>query len=682
MHDKQLSEEADCHQPTCADESKRFHDRIKRLFIHAGFDILKSDYNAKGADIIAQVDNKKIIVQCKCAWNEEKEGLKINSLIDEYSKKAEREKAERAVLAISKYKIPPNYLLEKEKEKRATFDRVIIWDDKIIEYYEEVASALNEWAKYTIMGDMYLTSKFGGPIYTPAIRVYQGESEFFVFKIAPEELLKMAYIFRRDYNRKDAYQRALNIKRLKSDISTFLDSPEAILPTNLIGVFNSDIEFKNGSIKIPRQYKSFWVIDGQHRLYSFCYTKDNLKRQNFELICVGLNGNKYKESEQAKLFVEINDESKKIPKLLLYDLYELMGKPEMRIELVKKLARKSKVFNGKIKIHRKDKGEISLVSFVNTTPMKKLINIRNGELTNLFREKMKENPDYDDSIMREKCKEFYFKNLEEYFNLIKTNFPKEWEDSQKYVLSTDRGIRVLLRLLKELYRYNNIKDKKIGDSEIFNKVIPALNGFDFSAESLKGMYFGEGGADLFLDKLKEHIQKTIPDFFPKENVKRLHKISVEAGEKEKAKRLIREWISLLGKEVFGELPYVNKTTLDYLSNLPKESNVKLLVSEVWGESEFKKRCEELVKLGINIKVSKITQDKDKNKEVGYYHRRWIGGENFEIEPGFDMMEDSLGNKTEDMKLYKTENSERILDFKEKWNVFSKLHTDVHITKIF
>lgn len=480
-------------------EHNKFHGRIKRLFSNAGFEILKSDYYAKGADIIAQVDNKKIIVQCKCAQSEDKTGLKIDSLIDEYSKKADKEKAERAVLAISNYKIPPNYLLEEEKERRARFDKVMIWDDKIIEYYEDVVSALNEWAKYTLIGDMYITSKFGGPIYAQAIKVFQGESEFFVFKIPPEELLKMAYIFRRDYNRKDAYQRALNIKRLKGDIATFLDSSEAILPTNLIGVFNSDIDFKNGYLKIPREYKSFWVIDGQHRLYSFCYTKDDLKRQNFELICVGLDSKKYKESEQAKLFVDINDESKKIPKLLLYDLYELMGRPEMRIELVKELAKGSKVFREKIKVHRKDKGEISLVSFVNTNPMSKLINERDGELTNLFRERFKQNPNYSNSNMREKCKKFYFEIIEDYFNLIKKNFPEEWEDNENYVLSTDRGVRVLLRLLRELYRYNNTHDdRKIGDQEIFNKVIPALKGFDFSIKSLAGKYFGEGGANLFI----------------------------------------------------------------------------------------------------------------------------------------------------------------------------------------
>jgi len=665
-----------------AEESKKFHDRIKRLFINSGFKILKSDYNAKGADIIAEVDNKKIIVQCKRAWSDDKTGLNIDGLIDEYSKKAQKENAERAILAISRYKIPSSYLSEDEKRKRAMMDKVVIWDDKIIEYYEEVVSALNEWAQYTIIGDLYISSRFGDSIYAPAMKVRQGESEFFVFKISPEDLLKISYIFRRDYN-PQAYQRTLNIKRLKKEIAEFLDSPEALLPTNLIGVFNSNVKInKRGQLVIPRQYKSFWIIDGQHRLYSFCYTKNQIQRNNFELVCVGLDGRNWVESQQAKLFVDINDKSKRISKLLLYDLYELIGIPEMRIELVKKLARESKIFNNKIKIHRKDKGNISLVTFVNTTPMGRLINERNGELGILFRERHNQFPNYSNPKTREKCKEFYFKIFEEYFGLIQKTFPKEWEDSKNYVLSTDRGIRVLLRLLKELYRYNLINAKKIGDSEIFKNAIYALKGFDFSLQNLRSKYLGEGGADLFLDSLKEQVQKTIPDFFPRENKKILHDITVEAGDKIKAKQLVNQWLPLLGKEVYGELPFINKTTFDYLSKLPEKSNIKLFVSEIWGSTDCIKKCEELTKKGYDIKIKKIMKFKEGQKSVKYLHERWIGGNNFELEPGYDLMADSLGNTKDSIKLWKKTNSERIIEFKERWNAISQFQSNISIENIF
>ena len=408
-----------------------------------------------------------------------------------------------------------------------------------------------------------------------------------------------------------------------------------------------------------------------------------IQRNNFELGCVGLDGKKWRESQQAKLFVDINEKSKRISKLLLYDLYELIGIPEIRVEVVKKLAMESKIFKGKIKLHKKDKGEISLVSFVNTSPMGRLISEKSGELGILFRERYGNYPDYNKEKIRERCKKFYFKIFEDYFGLIQTSFPKEWKENKNYVLSTDRGIRVFLRLLKLLYKYNLINGKKMGDPEIFKMAISALKGFDFSVQDLKGKYFGEGGADLFLESLKEHIQKTIPDFFPKENRKEIHNIGIEYGEKEKANKLICSWLGLLGKEIFGELPYIDSTIFYYLEKLPLGSNIKLFVSNIHGENEFKENCEKLKQKGYKIKVKRITRgpfQKGQNK-IAYLHGRWIGGNFFEIEPGYDLMKGSIGNKKDRMKLYKTENSERIIEFKERWNVLSKFK-DVLIEDIF
>ena len=77
-----MSEESKDHSKSEEDEHKKFHNRIKRIFINSGFEILKSDYYDKGPDIIAKVDNKKIIIQCKCAESDNKAGLNIDGLID------------------------------------------------------------------------------------------------------------------------------------------------------------------------------------------------------------------------------------------------------------------------------------------------------------------------------------------------------------------------------------------------------------------------------------------------------------------------------------------------------------------------------------------------------------------------------------------------------------------------
>lgn len=655
------------------DIHKKFHDRIKRLLINAGFDILKSDYNTMGADIIAQVDNKKIIVQCKCAQSENKEGLGISHLIDEYSKKAEKENAERAILAISKYKISPTYFSEEEKERRAKFDKVIIWDDQIINYYEEVVSALNEWAKYTIIGDMYITSKFGGPISAPFIKIQQGDFEFLVFKITPEDLLKISYIFRRDYSRK-AYQRTLNISRLKKDISTFLDSPEAILPSNILGVFNSDIKTtRDNKILIPAQYKSFWIIDGQHRLYSFCYTKDKIRKQNFELICVGLDGKRWAESQQAKLFVDINSKSKRISKLLLLDLYELIGIKDIRVELVKKLSNESKTFKNKIKISRLENKPISLVTFSTTPPMNTLLNDRNGELGYFFRNKYGRYPDYNNNSLYEKCKDFYFNVFDNYFGKISEIFSDEWNNSDKYILATERGIRMLLRLLRWIIRYNTKNQKRFDDEENLIKIISAIKGFNFENEILKNKYLGEGGADNFVEDIKTYIQKTIPDFFQKENILFTKEKTIESADPDSANKILSNWIPELGNEIYGELSYIDESTFDYLKMFPNGAKINLMISAIKDESKCKEIVKKLREQKYLIEIKRATKAPPREGEprAPYLHERWLAGNNCEIEFGTDLKKSSIGKRKHTLRFTKKQNSERMEEFIERWKGISK-----------
>jgi len=64
------------------------------------------------------------------------------------------------------------------------------------------------------------------------------------------------------------------------------------------------------------------------------------------------------------------------------------------------------------------------------------------------------------------------------------------------------------------------------------------------------------------------------------------------------------------------------------------------------------------------------------------HKRWIGGDKFELDLGYDLMTRSLGNTSDSMKLWKKINSERISEFKERWNAISKFQTDILIENVF
>ncbi|GAG63163.1 unnamed protein product, partial [marine sediment metagenome] len=69
-----------------------------------------------------------------------------------------------------------------------------------------------------------------------------------------------------------------------------------------------------GIITLPEYYGCAWIIDGQHRLYGAAHAKEDIVVPVLAFKGMG-------EIEQANLFVEINQEQKRVAKNLLWDLY-------------------------------------------------------------------------------------------------------------------------------------------------------------------------------------------------------------------------------------------------------------------------------------------------------------------------------------------------------------------------
>jgi len=254
-----------------------------------------------------------VIVQCKHA-EKKKKVRGLDHIIDEYSTKIKKYKAQRAILAFENFEIPKVYLEERKKILRK--HKVIIWDDRKVRYYKKVGEALGEWAKYPLLGDFHITKEFGKPISVPAMKVTQGNWEFFVFSIPPEILLKIANVYRREYDVK-AYQRMVDSKRIKKEIKKFLEGTRPVFCTNLVCAFLGDVKYNDsrGTLTIPLKYSSVRIIDGQHRLYGFCHVDDS-KRSDFNLLCTGFNVKRFKnsyldEKKQADLFRILNITAKR-----------------------------------------------------------------------------------------------------------------------------------------------------------------------------------------------------------------------------------------------------------------------------------------------------------------------------------------------------------------------------------
>lgn len=604
----------------------KFHDKIKDLLDDAGFAIERSDYYKKGANIFCSAEGHHVIFQCRSTKRKNVLYKGLDSLIDEYARKVKKEKARVAILALKNYRVPPEY--QEKKEDLLKDDKIIIWDNKEIEYFKRLVDSLGKWSKYPLLGDFGVTDEFAHPIPVPCMKVRQDGTEFGIFTIPPETLLKIADVFRRIRDPK-AYQRMVTEKRVKEEIKEFLEGPRPLFPTNVVCVFRDGATYHGttGELTIPMKYSSVWIIDGQHRLYAFCHLVDPTKRRYFNLICAGFNisgmDNSFLEiSDQAEMFATINEKAKRVPKELLIDILLKTGKADRKMKVADEL-KKTKVFENKIK-SIDTVGKIHIATFV-TVSMRKLVGDETivGILSKWYgrQRQLKIIPSQKEEDFVKYCTQ----KLKMYFSTVKKKYGNIWGDSKNYILATDRGIRALLRIAEWILEYSNgLKDKTKAEN-----TLGALRDFDFRSEKLKRMYLGEGGADKLADLWIGMIQDSYPDFGPRPTLKEA-KITHKQGNR--AKKIIRETLSKFDGEVIGELMNIDPTTFRYLSFIPQYCSVKIFFHGV--EKKTWEKCGEQIKKlphkSIELREIRCLDGKR------FIHERWLADGKNKIDFGIDL----------------------------------------------
>lgn len=154
-----------------------------------------------------------------------------------------------------------------------------------------------------------------------------GGYTYYSFSIEPEKLLKVGYVLHRNeanQNMMPTYQRIIKKARLKSVRSFINDGgyfPNSIIISIDSGgrglVFDQTSTKVEGSISklgilhIPKRYRSAYIIDGQHRLYGYSDSKYASTNTVPVVAFVDLD-----RTEQIKLFMDINENQKAVPKSL------------------------------------------------------------------------------------------------------------------------------------------------------------------------------------------------------------------------------------------------------------------------------------------------------------------------------------------------------------------------------
>jgi DNA sulfur modification protein DndB len=349
-----------------------FEDKVWALFGLLGFKLLNKDrhfhipYDKRDlnlthqVDVFAKDDETVLIIECK-STNKDKIGDFKQELEAMKSKKAGIINTISALFPNTKPKF--KYILatsrlgisDNDQQRLESIDG-IHFNEEIIDYYYLLYSQIGIAARYQLLGSLFAGQEIPDlENRIPAIEGKMGGHTYYSFSIEPEKLLKIGFVLHRNKaneNMMPTYQRLIKKARLK-DIHAFIDEDKGYFPNsiiiNIVSDKNKKLVFDQsnnqvpdaisriGVLHLPKKYRSAYIIDGQHRLYG--YSNSQYKSSNTIPVVALVNLDR---SEQVRLFMQINENQKAVPKDLRNTLdADLLWDSESFIDQIKAL--KSKI---------------------------------------------------------------------------------------------------------------------------------------------------------------------------------------------------------------------------------------------------------------------------------------------------------------------------------------------------
>ena len=323
----------------------------------------------------------------------------------------------------------------------------------------------------TTMG--HFLSKIGSPIKVPALRLNFAGREAFMFAMSSSSLSKAGIVPHRSYSSYNdkiaSYQRLVAPKRLKK-ITDFVNDggyfPNSIIVAqsqNASCVFEPLIKSTQssddiGMLEFSRDRALFNIIDGQHRVFSHSLSQFSLTEMLPVVMIAGIDT-----SEQLKLFMEVNDEQKKVSAKLRLDLEQDLNweskYPSQRMKAVcSKIIRFLNEEDSSVLYQRIGIGdsssEFSSMFFLNGIKQGGYLPKSRGfkwqQLGTLFFETQNEN----ESLAMDACFDRLGKFLIASFNLYFGEIEKFYlNENQKKLLVSNRGLMVFLKVLGDFVQF-------------------------------------------------------------------------------------------------------------------------------------------------------------------------------------------------------------------------------------
>ena len=292
-------------------------------------------------NVFAKDDETVIIVECT---HRDVPGKKsMVPLIDEIQ--AIREGLDNSILKAygrhPKLKVKPviatrNIAWSDVDLKRCSRAQIGVLTDGELDYYVELVKHLKQAARYQFLGHMFGGQEIDGLTKRViATRGKMGSDTFYTFLIRPDELLKIAYVGHkasRDTENLETYQRMLQPHRLKKIAKYIKEGGK--FPTNIILNLKTpkgtELKFDRkgkhgdeawGTLHLPPNYASAWIIDGQHRLYGYVYAREAGGFKDDSTALPVLAYENLPAEKEMNLFIDINSKQVKVRTSLLVELY-------------------------------------------------------------------------------------------------------------------------------------------------------------------------------------------------------------------------------------------------------------------------------------------------------------------------------------------------------------------------
>ena len=416
--------------------------------------------------------------------------------------------------------------------------------EEALKYYQDLAKHLGVSARFQLLGALFEDQKIPElDNRVVAIRGEMGGHTYYSFSIEPEKLLKLGYILHRNKANKKlmpTYQRLIKKSRLPS-IQEFVNNGGFFPNSIVISVNSNDRKpkfelsslqvdsslSKLGVLYLPQTYRSVFIIDGQHRLYG--YVNSTYRTTNCIPVVAFIDLDR---EEQLKLFMQINENQKAVPKNLRNTLNsDLLWNSENKNDQVRALKLQIAMDLGEEPssplYDRVQIGE-------NPKTAKRCITIdaiRVGlDRSNFFGSFSKSAIKMDGTFYRGNNDDTYkslYPFIEGCFTHIKEGLPEEWEKGRALngFISIDAGIESMLRIFSDIV--DHLVNKKLiqPKSDKTENLIqeasyyldPLINYCKTLSEGEKlelRKSYGVGLRTKYWRKLQKVISEARPDFNP------------------------------------------------------------------------------------------------------------------------------------------------------------------------